>query len=77
MITQYVFSRTNSKEMKKLLGYMSRHHEDLAKSFTDDPKETFEKFHDCCSEYMILGEAAIFECAFKLSARIALEILSG
>ena len=26
-------SRTNSKEMKELLGYMSRHHEDLEKSF--------------------------------------------
>ena len=25
-------SRTNSKEMKELLGYMSRHHEDLEKS---------------------------------------------
>ena len=26
-------SRTNSKEMKELLGYMARHHEDLEKSF--------------------------------------------
>ena len=32
-------SRTNSKEMKELLGYMSRHHEDLEKSFTDEQKE--------------------------------------
>ena len=28
-------SRTNSKEMKELLGYMSRHHEDLEKSFRE------------------------------------------
>ncbi len=28
-------SRTNSKEMKELLGYMARHHEDLEKSFTE------------------------------------------
>ena len=34
--------RTNSKEIKELLGYMSRHHEDLEKSFTDEQKETFE-----------------------------------
>ena len=61
-------SRTNSKEMKELLGYMSRHHEDLEKSFTDEQKETFEKFHDCWSEYMSLAEAAIFEYAFKLSS---------
>lgn len=37
-------SRTNSKEMKELLGYMSRHHEDLEKSFSDEQKEIFEKF---------------------------------
>ena len=68
-------SCTNSKEMKELLGYMSRHHEDLEKSFSDDQKEVFEKFHDCWSEYMSLAEAAIFEHAFKLGMRIAIEAL--
>ena len=29
-------SRTNSKEMKELLGYIARYHEDLEKSFTDE-----------------------------------------
>ena len=29
-------SRTNSKEMRELLGYMARHHEALGKSFTDE-----------------------------------------
>ena len=29
-------SRTNSKEMKELLGYMARHHEGLEKSFSDE-----------------------------------------
>ena len=65
-----------TKEMKQLLGYMSRHHEDLEKSLSDEQRDIFEKFHDCWSEYMSLGEAAIFEYAFKLGARIALEILS-
>ena len=69
-------SRTNSKEMKELLGYMSRHHEDLEKSFTDEQKETFEKYHDCRSEYMSLAEASIFEYAFKLSMQIAIETLA-
>ena len=69
-------SRNNTKEMKELLGYMSRHHEDLEKSFTDEQKETFEKFHDCWSEYMSLGEAAIFEYAFKLGMQIAIETLT-
>ena len=35
-------SRTNSKEMKELLGYMARHHEDLEKNFADEQKEMFE-----------------------------------
>ena len=43
-------SRTNSKEMKELLGYVSRHHEDLEKTFTDEQKEIFEKFHVAKSE---------------------------
>ena len=43
-------SRNDSKEMKELLGYMARHHEDLAKTFTDEQKEIFEKFHVAKSE---------------------------
>ena len=69
-------SRIDSKEMKELLGYMSRHHENLEKSFSDEQKEIFEKFHDCWSEHMSLGEAAIFEYAFKLGMQIAIEILT-
>ena len=68
--------RNSTPEMKELLGYMSCHHEDLEKSCTDEQKETFEKFHDCWREYMSLGEAAIFEYAFKLGARIALAVVS-
>ena len=67
-------SRTNSPEMKELLSYMARHHEELEKSFTDEQKKTFEKFHDCWNEYMSLAEAAIFEYAFKLGARLTMEV---
>ena len=67
-------SRTNSKEMKELLGYMARHHDDLLKTMTDEQKEIFEKFDDCWSEYMSLGEAAIFEYAFKLGMQIAISV---
>ena len=69
-------ARNNSKEMKELMEYMARHHEDLEKHFTEEQKEIFEKFDDCWSEYMSLAEAAIFEYAFKLGARISLEVLS-
>ena len=68
-------SRTNSKEMKELLGYMARHHEDLERGFSNEQKEIFDKFHDCWSEYMSLAESAIFTYAFKLGMRIAIESL--
>lgn len=67
-------SRNNSREMKQLMEYMARHHDDLLKSMTDEQKETFEKFDDCWSEYMSLAEVAIFEYAFKLGARLTIEI---
>ena len=68
-------SPNNSPEMKELLGYMARHHEDLEKSFTDEQKKTFERFHNCWSEYASLAEAAIFEYAFKLGMQIAIKTL--
>ena len=69
-------SRNNSPEMKELMEYMARHHDDLLKSMTDGQKEIFEKFDDCWSEYMSLAEAAIFEYAFRLGARLAMEVQS-
>jgi hypothetical protein len=68
-------SRTNSKEMKELLGYMARHHEDLEKSFSDEQKEIFEKFHNCWTEYASLSEEAVFTYAFKLGAKLMIETL--
>ena len=55
---------------------MARHHEDLEKTFTDEQKEIFEKFHDCRDEYVSLAEAAIFEYAFCLGARLTMEMQS-
>ena len=68
-------SRQNSPEMKQLLEYISRHNDDLLKTMTDEQKEILEKFHDCWDEYVSLAEAAIFEYAFRLGARLAMETL--
>ena len=68
-------SRNNSPEMKQLMEYMARHHDDMLKSLNDEQKETFEKFEDCWSEYMSLAEKAIFTYAFKLGARLTYESL--
>ena len=68
-------SRNNSHEMKELMEYMARHHDDLIKTMSDEQKELFEKFDDCWSEYTSLSESAIFEYAFKLGMQMAIETL--
>ena len=69
-------SRNNSQEMKQLMEYMARHHEDLLKCMTDEQKEVLEKFDDCWSEYASYAEEAIFSYAFRLGMRIAIETLT-
>lgn len=69
-------SRNNTKEMKELISYIARHDEDLEKLLTEEQKVIFEKYQDCWNEYVSLAEAAIFEYAFKLGARLAIEIQS-
>ena len=66
-------SRNNSPEMKELMEYMARHHDNLLKTMTDEQKEIFEKFDDCWSEYASYAEAAIFEYAFKLGMQLAID----
>ena len=68
-------SRSNSPEMKELMEYIARHHDDLIKTMSDEQKELFEKFDDCWSEYTSLSEASIFEYAFKLGMQMAIETL--
>ena len=68
-------SRNNSPEMKELMEYMARHHDDLLKTLNDEQKAIFEKFDDCWSEYSSLAEEAIFTYAFKLGAKLVYEAL--
>ena len=69
-------SRNNSPEMKELMEYMARHHDDLLKTLTDEQKEIFEKFDDCWSEYASYAEGAIFTYAFRLGAQLTLAVVS-
>ena len=68
-------SRNNTKEMKELISYIARHDEDLEKLLTEEQKAIFEKYQDCWNEHVSLAEAAIFEYAFKLGARLMLDSL--
>ena len=67
-------SRTNSKTMKELMGYIARHSEDLGKLLNEEQQEIFEKYQECWNEYVSLAEAAIFEYAFRLGARLTMEV---
>lgn len=63
-------------EMKELMEYMARHHDDLLKTMTDEQKGIFEKFEDCWGEYTSYAEEAIFEYAFKLGMQITIDVLA-
>ena len=67
--------RSNGKETKELMGYIAGHHDTLLKELTDKQKETLERFDDCYNELTDINEREIFVYAFRLGARIAIEVL--
>ena len=69
--------RNNTPEMKQLMDYMARHHDDLLKTLSDEQRDIFERFDDCWSEYASLAEEAIFVYAFRLGAPVTLDALHG
>ena len=69
--------RSQDKETKRLMGYIADHHDNLLSALNDEQKELLEKFDDCYNELTDINEREIFSYAFKLGARIMLEILSN
>ena len=67
--------RSKDKETKELTGYLSDHHSALMGELTDKQKEILEKFDDCYNELTDINEREIFVYAFRLGARIAIEVL--
>ena len=67
--------RNNEKETKELMGYVADHRDTLLKELTDKQKEILEKFDDCYNELTDINEREIFVYAFRLGARIAIEVL--
>ena len=68
--------RSYSKEVKKLMGYVADHYDNLYASLTDEQKVIFEKFNDCQSELAAINEKELFLYAFKLGAQLAMETFS-
>lgn len=55
--------------------YIARHHHDLQSTLTDDQKKILEKFDDCCVELTAITKRKIFSFAFRLGAKLAMEIM--
>ena len=60
---------------KQLIGYMADHHDKLQATLTQQQKEMLEKFDDCYAELTELNERELFTYAFRLGARMMLEVL--
>jgi len=69
--------RSHDKETKQLMGYIADHHDNLLSTLNDQQKEILEKFDDCYNELADITEREIFSYAFKLGAKIMLEVLFG
>ena len=68
--------RKTTPEVKEQMGYIADHHETLSGMLTEKQKETLEKFDDCWGELTDINEREIFVYAFKLGARIAIDVLT-
>ena len=68
--------RSRDKETKQLMGYIADHHDNLLSTLNEQQKEILEKFDDCYAELTDINEREIFVYAFRLGARIAIEVLS-
>ena len=60
---------------KKLMEHLADHHEKLNNTLTDKQKELLAKFDDCYGELTDINEREVFVYAFRLGARIAIEVL--
>ena len=68
--------RSQDKETKQLMGYIADHHDNLLSTLNDQQKEILEKFDDCYTELTDTNEREIFVYAFRLGARIAIEVMN-
>ena len=68
--------RSHDKDTKQLIGYIADHHDNLLATLNEQQKEILEKFDDRYNELTDINEREIFLYAFKLGARIMLQILT-
>lgn len=69
-------SRGVSKEMKEIMKSIAYCHDDLYSTLNDEQKKKLEKFSDSYADLSDISERETFVYAFRLGAKIVLEILT-
>lgn len=69
--------RTQAEEENKLMRYIVTHHDKLWETLSDTQKEIFQKFDDCRSELTEIEERSIFIYAFRLGAKMMIEVMTS
>lgn len=64
------------KEAKELMGYITKHHDNLQETLTDEQKDILKKLDDCYVELTAMNDRDIFVYAFRLGTKIVIEIIS-
>jgi len=62
--------------IEELTNYVLIHRSNLTATLSDEQKLLLEKIDDCNNELSSINEREIFVSAFKLGARIAIEVMS-
>ena len=65
----------SEQEARELMGYIAEHHYKLQSTLDQKQKEILEKLDDCYAELTNINEREIFVYAFKLGAKIAIEVM--
>ena len=68
--------RIATKKAKELMNDIADNHDNLQSTLTEKQKETLEKIDNCFAELTDINEREIFVYAFRLGARIAMEVMS-
>ena len=65
----------HNEQKKQLMKHIADHHDNLNNTLTEKQKEILEKFDDCLGELADINEREMFVYAFRLGARMAIEVL--
>ena len=67
--------REVKKETKEQMKLIAEYHDNLYATLNEKQKEILEKFDDCSAELIEINERDLFVYAFRLGAKMMLEVM--